>query len=92
MKKEVDISIDEILIKCNIINFRDENAQIKTSVNSKRAHVILKKGHFIIWEFSWGSVPPPAVQMPLQKGKGANCKYLTLTIWTFRKEKGIHQK
>ena len=26
--------------------------------------------------------------MPLQKGKGVNCKYLTLTNWTFRKEKG----
>ena len=77
------------------MNFRDENAQIKTSVNSKRAHVILKKGHFIIWEIFLGQRAPSRgseFQMPLQKGKGANCKYLTLTIWTFRQEKGIHQK
>ena len=28
------------------------------------------------------------VQMPLQKGKGVNCKYLTLTNWTLRQRKG----
>ena len=76
--------------KCNDFNFRDENAQIKTSVTSQGTHVILKEKKSIssLWEFSWGSVPPPPVQMPLQKGKGANCKYITLTNWTFRKEKG----
>ena len=60
MKKEVDISIDEILIKCNIINFRDENAQIKTSVNSK-------KGISLYGNFLEAACPLPRFRCPCRK-------------------------
>ena len=70
MKKEVDISLDEILIKYNIINFRDENAQIKTSVNSQRAHVILKKKRSIFFPmgiFLGQIAPSPGSDAPAER-------------------------
>ena len=89
-REEVNISRDEILITENI-NFRDGNAQIKTSVISQRALFILKKKHFFLMGIQGGKCLPPPVRMPLQKGKGANCKYITLTE-DLEKKRGIYQK